>query len=423
MANIVDYTNLVKTYIDKKTVGTVYGFIIDSNESDPSDCITYTNEAVGMTPAYMDYTNDVFNYGSWENAFFMPRPCMLKSDGTVDYYLDPNDYTKKEDGTASDVANTAYDGNAMMEWGQNGKKIWWKFTPLGDGTSAKFQVADYQANEGFHDWNFHNANGVSIDHFYTPIYSGSVTDGVMRSLSGQQVSKSLPGTTEISYAEANNPTGTNMWYIDVEADDILIRMLLVLMSKNLDTQEAFGQGLTNNGTEAINDAFRTGVHNAKGLFYGTNSGTANVYTNAVKVFGMENQWGFQWRRKAGLILANGVYKIKLTYNTEDGSSTVGYNTDGTNYINTQITAPSANGTYIDKMTFTKDGFFPTSASGTASTYYGDGLWTNFTTNAFALAGGSSADGARCGAFSSALNLAVGVVNWHSGARISCKPLA
>lgn len=46
----------------------------------------------------------------------MPRPCMLKSDGTVDYYLDPDDYTKKEDGeTPSDIANVNYNGNAMME--------------------------------------------------------------------------------------------------------------------------------------------------------------------------------------------------------------------------------------------------------------------------------------------------------------------
>ena len=46
----------------------------------------------------------------------MPRPCMLKYDGTVDYYLNPDDYTLKENGEASDVSNTAYEGNAMMEF-------------------------------------------------------------------------------------------------------------------------------------------------------------------------------------------------------------------------------------------------------------------------------------------------------------------
>lgn len=42
---------------------------------------------------------------------------MLKSNGTVDYYLNPNDYSKKEDGiTNSDVANALYDGNTMAQY-------------------------------------------------------------------------------------------------------------------------------------------------------------------------------------------------------------------------------------------------------------------------------------------------------------------
>ena len=93
---------------------TVYAFHIDANESDPSEAVTYREDAVGMTPAHMNFTSGVFDYGSWGDAFFMPRPCMLKADGTVDYYLDPDDYTKKIDGTtASDVGNTAYAGTTL----------------------------------------------------------------------------------------------------------------------------------------------------------------------------------------------------------------------------------------------------------------------------------------------------------------------
>ena len=103
--------------------GVIYGFHIDQTESDPAAAVTYLADAIGLTPAGMDYTNDIFQWGSWRDAFFMPRPCMLKYDGTVDYYLDPNNYAKKTDGTASDVADDTYGGNAMMEWGKNGKKI------------------------------------------------------------------------------------------------------------------------------------------------------------------------------------------------------------------------------------------------------------------------------------------------------------
>ena len=371
----------------------------------------------------MNYTTGAFNYGSWEDAFFMPRPCMLKSDGTVDYYLDPDDYTKKEDGTASDIANTAYDGNAMMEWGRNGRKIWLKIQPSSDGHSAKVWIANNQVDSKFHDYSFHNCKGESAEHFYTPIYNGSVISSKMRSLSGQTVSKTLTGTAEITAAKANNPSTDELWNIECFADRLLINMLLVLMGKSLDTQTVFGQGLNANGSEAINDGFTTGVHNAKGLFYGTNSGAAATYTNAVKVFGMENYYGFQWRRTNGLILSSGVTKYKLTYGTEDGSAATGYNTDGTDYKDVNVTPSGTSGGYISAAKFTEDGMFSDIMSGSASTYFCDGTWFNTNSNRFALFGGRSSNGALVGAFFLDLDAAVSGANWYFGASVSCKPLA
>jgi len=101
-----------KIKIKGKIKGKIYGWHVDPDISDSLNAVTYLEDAIGMTPASMGSTT--FNYGSWENAFFMPKPCMLKSNGKVDYYLDPNDYTKKLNGAASDIANPNYDGNAMM---------------------------------------------------------------------------------------------------------------------------------------------------------------------------------------------------------------------------------------------------------------------------------------------------------------------
>lgn len=403
---------------------TVYGFFINGNESDPSAAVSYTDDAIGMTPAYMDFTNGVFNYGSWEDAFFMPRPCMLKSDGTVDYYLNPNDYSKKMDGTASDIANTSYDGNAMMEWGRNGKRIWMKITPSGD-KSAKIQIADKQVDDGFNDYCFHNCNGAAADHFYTPIYNGSVISSKMRSLSGQQVSKSLQGTAEITAAKANNPSTSELWNIECFADRTLINALLILISKSLDTQGKFGQGASSGGSEAINDTFRTGVHNAKGLFYGTNSGavSSNSFGNCVKVFGMENYYGFQWRRTNGLILRSGAAKYKMTYGTEDGSAVTGYNTTGVDYKDAGTGITGTSGGYISEMKYTADTMVPEVVSGSSSTYFCDGCWFNNSDNRFALCGGSSNNGALVGAFSVALGNGVSSAGWALGAALSCKPLA
>lgn len=421
-----DLANLEDDVEDiKKRIDICYGFEIDGSESNPSSAVTYIADAVGFTPAAMNYGTNAFDYGSWEDAFFMPRPCMLKSDGTVDYYLDPDDYTKKEDGTASDIANTAYDGNAMMEWGRNGRKIWIKIQPSSDRHSAKVWIANNQVDSKFHDYSFHNCKGESAEHFYTPIYNGSVISSKMRSLSGQTVSKTLTGTAEITAAKANNPSTDELWNIECFADRVLINMLLILMGKSLDTQTVFGQGANSGGSEAVNDTFTTGVHDTKGLFYGTNSGavSANTFGNCVKVFGMENYYGFQWRRTNGLILNNGATKYKLTYGTEDGSATAGYNTDGTNYKDASVTPSGTSGGYISAAKFTEDGMFSDTMSGSASTYFCDGTWFNNSEVRFALFGGASDAGAGVGAFCLRLAIAVSGAGWGRGASVSCKPLA
>ena len=410
--------------------GTVYAFYIDGTEGDPAERVTYLKDAVGMTPAGLD-TNGVFQYGSWEDAFFMPRPCMLKSDGTVDYYLDPEDYTKKTDGTASDVANTSYDGNAMMEWGQNGKKIWMKIVPSADNLSATVYIADYQADEDYHDWPFHNCNGVSVDHFYTAIYNGSIINGTMRSLSGQTVSKSKTAAEEIAAARANNAGTSVLWDTEHYADITLINMLLILMGKSTDTQTVFGQGASTGGSETVNDTFTTGVHNAKGLFYGTTSGavSSNSFGNCVKVFGMENWWGFQWRRYLGHVMINGAQKVKLTYGQEDGSTADDYVVEGVptgaGFISTGATALSGtSGDYIKYEFFTETGMVPCGALGSYSTtWYADGCWYNNGITSVPLRGGASGYGAHGGAFCAGLTYAASGATWGFGAALSCKPLA
>ena len=443
LVSIIDgtqYTNPPQSRIEdlllmlKDTIGpgTVYGFHIDGTESDPDSKVTYLKDAIGAVPAKMNFTTGKFSYGSWEDAFFLPKPCMLKSNGQVDYYLDPDDYTKKEDGTASDIANTSYDGNAMMEWGRNGRKIWMKIVPDSNHLGASVYIADHQADPDFHDWPFHNSAGQSMEHFYTAIYNGSVISSKMRSLSGQQASNKLTAAAEITAAQANNPVAANlMWNTELHCDITLINMLLILMGKSTDTQGVFGQGLTTGGTEAINNAFRTGVHNTKGLFYGTNDGTisSSSFENAVKVFGMENWFGFQWRRYQGHVMVDGAQKVKDTYGTEDGSTAEGYTVDGVptgeGYKATGATALSGtSGDYIINEYFTEDGMFPCGAlGGSSSTYYCDGCWYNNSGVRVPRRGGSSYSGAGVGAFYVALTNVASNASWNGGAALSCKPLA
>ena len=405
--------------ISGKKTGTIYGFHINGSESDPEAAVTYLADAVGMNPAGMSFSSGgSFSYGSWERAFFMPRPCMLKYDGTVDYYLKENDYTKKEDGTASDVTNTSYAGNAMMEWGRNDKKIWMKIVPTsGDAKSGDVFIADYQADPDFHDWPFHNCDGVSVPHFYTPIYNGSLIDGKLRTLSGQALIFGKTAQEELDAAHANNPGQDILWETEVLADIELINALHYLMFKTLDVPAKLGLGFTSSN-EAGMKAWRTGELNTKGLFFGYNDGT-----HAVKSFGMENWWGMQWRRYLGHIMVNGSQKCKLTRGTEDGSSAEGYNLTGDGYITKGVTPGGTSGGYISEVTFTEHGIFPKTASGSSSTYFCDGLWFNNAITSVPLRGGRAASGVKCGVASVNLNSAAGDADWNVGASLSCKPLA
>lgn len=421
----------------EKLHATIYGFHIDADESDPVEKVTYLADAVGMTPAAMDFANGVFNWGSWREAFFMPRPCMLKANGTVDYYLDEDDYSQKAyGGGASDVANIDYNGNAMMEWGRDGKKIWYKVVPdAGDPESCSVYIANYQADDNFVCWSFFNAMGGMVDHFYTPIYNGTIVNNgtydLLRSISGLSWGtygcKKKNAATERAAAR-HNYDEADIWDTEVYADIILINLLLTLIGKSTDGQSVFGQGLNASGSESVNNGFTTGVHDKKGMFYGTNSGAAATYTNAVKVFGMENWWGFQLRRFGGLVNVTGTMKYKLTRGTQDGSSASDYvvSTAAGDYAGYLAgdTLPTASGTYINKITWKEDGAYThAESSGTASTHYCDGLWTNNGQVDYAYRGGASYYGAPCGPWYVLLNSPASNTNWTLGAAPSCKPLS
>ena len=409
----------------KNTISVVgiekYGFHIDGSKSVPTEIVSYLSDCdnANYTPAHMDYTNDVFDYGSWESAWFIQgvKPCILGTDGTVIKYLDKNDYTKDIDGYTVDIGGTLANANVMVEF----PKIWLKVVPdNGDNTSANVYISNLKLDDGYKDYAYINYQKTHKNHFYLSAYNSSTIDSKLRSLSGQTTTKTktLAGTTEISYAEANGAG----WSTEHAGQIMLINFLLLLMGKSTNTQAVFGEGLHTNGSEAVNNNFPTGVHNTKGLFYGTNSGAAATYTNAVKVFGIENWWGFQWQRYSGDILSSNTLKIKLCYGQEDGSTVDNFNTDATGYrIVSGGSATGTSGQYISQMIFDTGGMYAKEANNSnasSTSKYCDGYWFSGSGVRFALRGGDSYYGALVGAFCVNRGNAVGSAYWNVGARLS-----
>ena len=396
----------------------IFEFTLNQTESDPTKMITYGADNKYFTPAHMDYDADKFDYGDWtvENgAWFMDvKPCMLKYDGTVDYYLDPNDYSKKITEEPSDYNNLDYEGNVMVQI----PKVYIKEILYEDNADkVTYQISDKKVDDDFKCWAHLDANGNEIDYCYMAAYEGYVSSGKLSSISGVKPTTSTVASNEISYATANNIDGSNIWYTGVLCDRLLIDKLLLLIGKNTNTQSIFGAGYISGGSSASNLS-NTGKLNSKGLFYGTKDNNSI----GVKVFGIENYWGNAWNRIAGcLYFTSGGYKIKLTYGQSDGSTVDGYNLDGTGYISTGVTCSGSSGGYIKHSIFKNGCILPNVAGGSASTYYCDGLW--YVNGAYLLVGGSCATGLLVGALSWFVGGVSSNSYWNVGSVLSCKPLA
>lgn len=408
----------------------IYGFHVDSSVSSPSNAVSYHVQYDGKnvlnydySPAYMDFANDKWEWGSWsEDDFFMPRPCLIKQDYSDKIYLNPDNLTLDVDGNdVSAILTGSTDGyNAMMEWGKDGKRIWYKLVPdSGNASSYTVYISDVQADNDFVAWSFYDANDVLGEHFYTSIYNGSTVGSALRSLSGKAPNNTEAGATQITRAKANNKNSeAYAWYIDVYADRVLINLLLILVIKSLNS-DVVGYGNYTGGTSE-SSLIRSGLGNTKGMFYGKQA------NGVVKIFGMEAWFANCWRRMAGLILNSGALKYKLTYGTADGSSAAGYREDDnapTNYLTGNSIATNLSLSYIAAETAKTDGsLLPSGFSGANGTYYSDACWSLKDVK-YARVGGGCGDGSACGAFALRLSHALSASSWAVGAALSLKPLA
>lgn len=353
-----------------------YGYDINTKDSNPDSRVTYPTytDAVGAsgtvvhnakyTPAGID-SSGVFTYGSWMTAGFMPKPCMLEYDGTVAYYLDPDDYTKKIDGTPSDISNLDFEGNAMMEW----PKIWTKRWEEND--VYHFRCCDRQLDESFECWCNYDRNGNEIPYFYTSIYRGMTASedtlsGRLRSISGTTYCLSSPSMSISDMITKAKENGDD-WTTEVLADRLLINDLLVLMGKTTNLEQSFGNG--KRGDNTWTGTICGGTDN-EGLFNGV--AKKSTVRQSLKIFGMEDWWGCGNRFIAGWVEVNKVLKLKLTRGTTDGSTATDYNTSGEGYLTVyeNLSTYSSASDYIIDCDVKSYGRFPllASSTGSSSTY-------------------------------------------------------
>lgn len=164
-----------------------YGYRVKISEPDPGSRVEYLFDAVGMTPAHMEFNNGddgVFNYGDWKDLWFIRDnyPCMVRADGSEDYRLDPSDYSlKAADGAASDIENVEYSGNAMAAI----PLVWVSRYQEGGYQYVIFCETKY--DESYKAYAHTRPDGTISKVAYHALFKGSLHSGKLRSIAGADV--------------------------------------------------------------------------------------------------------------------------------------------------------------------------------------------------------------------------------------------
>lgn len=410
--NVADKETVDEILSLLKTDG-VYGFIEYNAILAPASRIEYIGANLNYTPLTVNKTTGEATLNSWGNFPFLVanKPYMVKSDGTPDYRLDENDYTLREDGTASDVANADYDGGAFS-WAM---KIYKQEYMVG---TDRYVLFSFAPRDGFEAVGFIDPDGNELEGVWIPMFNGHIdAKGVMRSISGTQSAYSK--TTAQEKAAIDLVSDRAKFFGGPIVNTIVD--LLIMWAKTTNLQSAYGDGNMSGYVSTLSPTYGV-LENAVvsgGQFYGTSDGKSlNKILHSVVLGSYQ-----QWQRDPYTLLVNGRYKVSKNY---------AYDVTGATYTDTGIDMPMMyktdgtqnTGTFYPHKYQTVPGFgalpvYP--FKGSTSTGGCDGYWQNVAITAVALRVGNCSNGAAAGLRALLVNHAASIANWNIGASVLLLP--
>lgn len=377
---IADKETLDKVY-NILAVEEIYGFVEHMNILSPTERIEYIGANKNYTPLTVDKATGAANYGSWANfpVLIGNKPWMVRSDGTPDYRLNENDYTKKEDGTASDVANTAYDGGAFA-WIP---KIYKQEYMLGNDRVVKFSMSK---RDGFEAVGFIDPDNKELEGVWIPMFYGSIVDTKMKSISGVQPCYNNATAAEKTAIDAFGERAKFFGGPIVQT----LTDLLIMFGKSTNSQAVYGNGNMSGYDTSLapTNGVKQNAVVGGGQFYGTSDGKSlNKILHSIVL----GTWQ-QWMRDPYTLLVNGRYKVSKNY---------AYDLTGATYHDTGISLPKVlkedgsqnTGIFYPHKYQTVPGFGAVPVhpcKGSTSTGGCDGLWQNVEITAVALRFGIAA---------------------------------
>lgn len=392
----------------------VYGFIEHNDILSPSARIEYIGLNKNYSPLARNKENGSMVLNSWADfpVIKANKPYMVRADGTPDYRLKETDYTQREDGGSSDVANSSYNGGAFS-WLM---KIYKNEEMVGNDRIVRFSLTARDGYEpvGFIDPSNNELGGVWLPMFYGSILGADGATPKMVSLANLQ--PTYNNTTDKEKTAITNFSSRAAFLGGPIVETIID--LLIMFAKTTNLQEAYGYGNCS-GYDASQSPTYGVKRNAVvggGQFYGTDDKLSlNKIFHSIVLGSYQ-----QWMRDPYEVVVNGRVKVSKNYT---------YDPTGAKYTDTGITVPDnktwdTNHNALDYpahfRTVPGYGSIPALGmdGGSSATGGCDGLWRKDPKQTFTgvcLRFGSCFRGLSCGLRARYWDDTASVANWSIGA--------
>ena len=374
---VTDGVETVQSDVISVTTSNVqtYGVKVMENNSNPNTSVTYIEGAVGVTPA------NSTSLGGWANKFPFDKIRIVGfKNGQVTKEIKKDNKAQYTDGSTVPT-----DVDVMVEI----PKVYWKFTNISNGYELRISNTKIEGSDCY----AHKVGGVEKDFIYVGAYLGYNQSGKLRSRSGvtPTVSQTLTQFRQQARANGNGYQQWNWFTL------LLLQNLYLIAYKNLNSQQALGQGVCSSSKT------NTGGTNTKGFIYGSSNQNQQVCFLGIEDFyGNLRQW------------VDGM-KTDSSYNILVTSDNKNFNDNASGFKNVGRSNYLSGGKISKVLHTNEGGYVPTELSGSDTTHYCD--YGCVTSDYFGISGGNWAEGSDGGAFFLSVNYRASESDSDLGSRL------
>lgn len=385
----------------------------------------------------------------------MMRRCTLKDDGTVNYYLHPNDSTKRDNGAAADL--TGAHGQYMVEL----PDMYVRFEM--DGNKCR-HLQSTQPLPGFKLWrkDYVSAVEATVQRSTNTLcavvnmdadYRGGGNQAAWDELSKTQLGKPATNISLTNFRAYARKRGSTEWNCNLYQTHKKLWWLFAVEYCNFDSQDGFNAELTEDGlhqgglSNGVTNLNGTKWSNFSGYYPVIPCGTTNslgnhtgvveytmpdeydpgvvVKVNVPSYRGVENPFGHIWKWTDGckcLIQSEADGGLSEFYVCDNPDA---FTSSGTANYNLRGNLPRKEG-YVKQLILGEDGeIMPLAIGAGSTTYFCDYFYTSIpatgTSERGVLFGGSAHYGASAGFVSATTNSTATYAHANVGSRLCFYP--